>query len=387
MDSSATSSSSSSQRCWSSDIPRDLLGRIGKCFDGSRLHILRFRAVCRSWRSSTPLPPIISSYLDIPTLTKYPEKLVSCVIETTIYSIQPLSDSTIPCWFLRVQHKQEGSDQDTNAILEQYQCCRLDKLDSPYNYPLPKAINLLDFKVYEICNDYRVGIPGWEIRCTSPVAVSSCFKKIGKPNGDGFAVMAMHRDYYRLALWRMGVDDKWTLVFDPNNRAHYRFTKFLYSRGKFYVFNWEGLALSLDPAPDSDLKLTQVAPPPAAGNHQFDNCSLHYVLECCGVILGMFWLDEKTYDMQVARLDEEEQQWIKESGTGGGALKDHVAFFGPYLLPFYSFVCLAKYLPGYKPNCIYMDKATYPNRHPPSKPVCGHSGSKLVVFEMENSHA
>ncbi|KAK8527132.1 hypothetical protein V6N12_054357 [Hibiscus sabdariffa] len=41
--------------CWS-QLPRDLLSCISQHLD-SRLHVLRFRAVCSSWRASVPLPP------------------------------------------------------------------------------------------------------------------------------------------------------------------------------------------------------------------------------------------------------------------------------------------------------------------------------------------
>ncbi|KAJ4821956.1 hypothetical protein Tsubulata_032144, partial [Turnera subulata] len=51
--------------CWS-DLPCDLLEKIVNCHKSSRLYILRFRGVCRQWRSSIPLPPTYPSSLKLP---------------------------------------------------------------------------------------------------------------------------------------------------------------------------------------------------------------------------------------------------------------------------------------------------------------------------------
>ncbi|KAJ4827012.1 hypothetical protein Tsubulata_025851 [Turnera subulata] len=362
----------------------------------------------------------------------YPPYEGYALTETTIYSLQPLHDhhdNTCACWLVRILHLPEGSNYITyrpaswggskdesenksnnnmNAILKDLTCCRLDefKEENPYKWPWPKAINLLDFRVHEICNDYRLDLSGWQIHHSFPVAVSSGFDKIFSRTGGGggyddqkktgttFAVMAKDFEGYGhgLVVWRMG-DDKWTPIFDPNTPAQKNFTMFLYSAGnaKFYVFNCQGYTFTFDPAsPDPLMKRTQVAPGPQ-NHHHFccasfdDNYKLEKVLEVPGssIILGVFWQD-KRFDIQVEKLDEEKQQWIKADGD---ELKDRVALFGPNFSPLYSFTCCAKYLPGYKPNCIYFDKAIYPHRQPPPKPACGHRGSQLVVFEMENGHA
>ncbi|KAJ4842357.1 hypothetical protein Tsubulata_030431 [Turnera subulata] len=47
---------------WWSDLSRELLEMIVNCLQNNYLDVLRFRAVCRSWRrSSTPLPRAIPS--------------------------------------------------------------------------------------------------------------------------------------------------------------------------------------------------------------------------------------------------------------------------------------------------------------------------------------
>ncbi|KAJ4835841.1 hypothetical protein Tsubulata_035335 [Turnera subulata] len=90
-----------SQRSWS-DLPPELLSEIARFLRTSRLAILRFRGVCRSWRSSTPPPKI-----NPPSLPLF-QHCRHTVVESTVYSIQPTSDPTAIPWLVRAQYSESG---------------------------------------------------------------------------------------------------------------------------------------------------------------------------------------------------------------------------------------------------------------------------------------
>ncbi|KAJ4830721.1 hypothetical protein Tsubulata_015591 [Turnera subulata] len=337
--------------CWS-DLTCDLLEKIVNCHKSSRLYIIRFRGVFRQWRSSLPLPPTYPSSpkLPFPMAPDFtvPDKLI--LMESTICSIQLLSQTTSststtttpPC-LVRIQHSESG-----NAIVQNLLCNPLPN-DWNTSRPFFLMMDLLDFRVSEICNDHLLD---QVVPPTRKVAVASGFSKIG----EGFTVMAVISG--KLLAWRME-DDKWTSIFD-----HAFFLKVSYIRGKFYAIGYGGLAITVDP---DSLKTTQLA-------HERQGCPfdiLSYVVVSCGDILGVF-VGGSIISIQVGKLDEEKHLWVK----AGDELKNRIAFIGIN----YSFSVLAKDFPGYKANSIYFDN-TYPNFA--ESPVCGHPGSTVVVYEME----
>ncbi|KAJ4826039.1 hypothetical protein Tsubulata_033857, partial [Turnera subulata] len=138
----------------------------------------------------------------------------------------------------------------------------------------------------------------------------------------------------------------------------FHFINVMYIRGKFYAFANNGFSVTIDP---NSLKITLVAL-----SKQNSCCFNPYdVLESFGNIFGVF---EYTYDdidevegeivrIQVEELDEETKEWVR----AGDELKDSVGF----LVTKYSF--------------------SFGQGHArPPAPSWGHTGSGVVIYEMEN---
>ncbi|KAJ4821957.1 hypothetical protein Tsubulata_032145 [Turnera subulata] len=359
-----------------SDLPSVILEKIANCYKSSRLYVLRFRGVCRSWRSSIPPLMAILYPLKLPyPIHPDPNLPVGHYIlkEATTYSIQPLSDATVPPWILQI----ESSESEGNAI---FKCMlpRMSRAERKSACHFPKVIDLLQFRVNEMCNDHLLdAVVEWPY----PHVIGAAVASGSSETANGFTVMAVDKKKFCLGVWRMG-DDRWSIISDHTVRdAH--FTRVKYIRRKFYAFAHNGLAVTIDP---DSLKITQVAPPKQQSNYVSNSESIQLlgVVESFGNIFGVYEYthyraEGKTVRIQVETLEEETKEWIR----AGDEMKDSVAFIGSK----YSFSVLAKDMPGYKANSIYFDHC-YGYGYDPEPPAttCGHPGSKYSIYEVENGH-
>ncbi|KAJ4824096.1 hypothetical protein Tsubulata_044248, partial [Turnera subulata] len=211
-----------------SDLPRDLLERIGNCLQNDYLDILRFRAVCSSWRrysSTDPLPPMIPS-LTLPPLVYLNDSYQYVLKELAVYSVQPAhlpGTVTTPL----VLSQSLKSQTDEVMILK--------ALNSPLCIKHKGLVfDLRDFRVKEMWSDYCL-VPSVLVSSSrtlppSEVAVSSSFRNIC--DNDGFTVMAVIRPCSSLFVWTAR-DEGWTIINDPR----FMFDKVTYLNDKFYALD------------------------------------------------------------------------------------------------------------------------------------------------------
>ncbi|KAK8622986.1 hypothetical protein V6N13_117883 [Hibiscus sabdariffa] len=140
--------------CWS-HLPIDLLSCIAQHLD-SRLHFLRFRAVCSSWRASVPLPPKSPSLPkqlhfrgNYPTRRRIPSFLIS---RMNVYRIlrpgfEAVSDQQF--WFIKVE---ETKHPDKFNVLSPFSRHPIKNLPPSF----PKELNLLSFCVEETVSDFSI---------------------------------------------------------------------------------------------------------------------------------------------------------------------------------------------------------------------------------------
>ncbi|KAL5854283.1 hypothetical protein ACOSQ4_004085 [Xanthoceras sorbifolium] len=223
-------------------LPEGLLNLIGKYLD-TRIDILRFRAVCTTFRSSTSLPskitsPYTSLNLPVPVDQNPQDGDHLLLTETTVYAMQPLNETI--AWLVEVQETSSGELKIMDLL-----CCK-GELTETSNYKFPSILNLLDYRVKQISKYYGfelISIDDDVYVFMSKVLVSKCLDKID----DGFAVTAIHRN--ELILWRNGYKN-WTPI-------DFGFQDIVYYNEQFYAVDRTGLAVIVDYS--KSLKITKIA--------------------------------------------------------------------------------------------------------------------------------
>ncbi|KAL0290476.1 UNVERIFIED_CONTAM: hypothetical protein Scaly_2670200 [Sesamum calycinum] len=185
-------------------------------------NVLRFRAICSSWRSLTrPFRRSLCTPLKLPLISKnyhplYKDAYYS-LIESNVYRVQ-LPETTEPRFWLVMT---ERSSDDKLRILNPV-CGRRIKILPETQ--LPKLLNTLDFRISEVCK-------GYTLRYMNPTGSKEnpkyYFKQVivsGDANNDEYGIMAI--DFHN-KLWCIKAgDDTWTL-------ASYKWSNYLnYLDGK-----------------------------------------------------------------------------------------------------------------------------------------------------------
>ncbi|KAJ4828038.1 hypothetical protein Tsubulata_036827 [Turnera subulata] len=224
-----------------SELPTDLLLKIVLCFENNYLDVLRFRAVCPSWRSSIPFPPAIPNLsppdLVVERSTKQPPVVKSYKVvfkELAVFAVQPaVSHTATTPLILRTKPK------PSKGVM------MFESLNPP---PMPKikdgkaaAFDLRDFRVTRVRFDHCLeSVDGRNslVAIPSQVAISSSFPR--------YMVVAVLPDYHTVAMWRVG-DGEWTLVKDLmfEDRRHCRFQSVVFLNDRFYAFDLSGLVNQL----------------------------------------------------------------------------------------------------------------------------------------------
>ncbi|KAJ4837319.1 hypothetical protein Tsubulata_031460 [Turnera subulata] len=355
---------SSSPDQWS-DLPVDLLAKIASFLRSSRLSTLRFRSVCRSWRSSAALPPHTPPLLSLPFPAAQVEPRhagrTASLTELTLYSIQPLSDPHAASWIAAIRFSESGAAVASTNVLSRFPAVG----EVPTPLPLPGVMDLRDFRVTEVTNVYsmeylrRRAMFCLRREIALPVAVSSSFGEIG----DGFTVMTA-LPAGKLALWKMG-DDKWTVVNTSIGVSMFRTV--IHHKGKFYGFSHRGLGVMIDPC---SLKVTAL--PPA---HDFGY--VPYLVESSG---DLFWASiqkdgegegrRDVLSYKVERFDEERSNWV----AADDALEDRLF----YIANDFSFSVMTRNLPGDKSDGFEDGK-------PKPRYFCFYTGSSIMFFNVDRS--
>ncbi|GAB4848407.1 hypothetical protein Ancab_003104 [Ancistrocladus abbreviatus] len=224
---------------WST-LPRDILTAVARRLNSS-VELLRLRAVCSSWRSSLPLPPKpFHSFLKLPfpnaryyDLNPNNRPGYLCLFQSTVYRLSPLASSKNG-WLLKLSDTQKPN---TFSLLNPLSTSKF-KTTRP-NFP--KQINLLDYRISEICKSYTLKFVDQEnpLEQTESVlirrvAVLSDYTIDGDGVGDNFVVLLL-RYGGDLEAWRFG-EEKWTSIEGDDNR----FDEVLCCGGKCYAIDYAG---------------------------------------------------------------------------------------------------------------------------------------------------
>ncbi|XP_048335241.2 F-box protein SKIP23-like [Ziziphus jujuba] len=331
-----------SRFAWS-DLPKELLEIIANSLL-TREDVCRFRAVCKSWRSS--IPPFqkpISLPLEVPypTPSYHRHPNIAILTESTIYHVQPFpspnsqaSTSTSTWanwaswgWLVKV----EEMEARLFRVLGSISC------QPSYRFPtFPKSINLLDFQVSELAKAYSLHFP--KNGGTCKVVFSS------RPD-DCPSLMTICAGL--LFHQKIG-DDKWTLIDDIVSQLCYE-DVILYNN-RFCAVDEDGRTLVID----STLKVIEIASPLKNEKNGHDKI----LVESVGELLLVERLCKKPY-IKVFKLKVKEKEWVEVK-----SLDDRIMFLGGDC----SFCVAAKDFGNEcKGNCIFF---TYP---------------RFTVFNLEDS--
>ncbi|XP_054801386.1 F-box protein SKIP23-like [Prosopis cineraria] len=263
-----------------SDLPNELWSMIGKCFK-SNIELLRFRSTCSLWRRSSVLPSrtVPSSFTPI-IATSSGQRLL---IPTTIYRIE-LSDlsetlstsssSSPKAWLIKV----EESDYGRLCLLDPFAYSRLSHFFSGYpTDPVPKVLNLLNFRFVELVKAYSMSLIGSGLRF--PLAHREIRGKVvAFPN---FAWTQVENCRFftvssdgELGFSKLG-DDEWTLVDYKN----FYYDDIIVHKDQLYVVDRWGIIYWID---CSSLNVVQFSPPLRGlgkKNHLVESCGSLYVVD------------------------------------------------------------------------------------------------------------
>ncbi|XP_031287366.1 F-box protein SKIP23-like [Pistacia vera] len=301
----------------------------------------RFRAVCKSFRSSIPptkpLSPSSDLKISLPT-NPLPRSRGRCVLtESIVYAIQPLSlisnsEPTTKTWLLRVQKLNSGKLQVQDPL------CRLRFED--LSDKLPNSLNLLAYRVMEIAKAYQLELVSPRKRRSffsddsrrtffRKVVVSTCYDE----TNEEFTILVLYA-LGKLVMWR-NVDKKWTYI----NITYQSIADIIYHNNKFYVLVSTGLIISVD---STSLNNTiEVAGPPELQNSFQDL----FLIDKYRTYQNNHGYEVERVDFNVFKLDEEKHEWVRMKK----GLEDRVLFVGENC----SFSVPAEEFSGCKGNCIY----------------------------------
>ncbi|XP_068336893.1 putative F-box protein At1g65770 [Pyrus communis] len=376
-----------------SDLPKELWPAIGNRLD-NRLDVLRFRSVCKTWRSSVSpfqqpvTPPLPLSFSSPPAaedggaLQTQPKALL---FQIKVYRMESLvgekPNSSKP-WVVKFEESSSGDLRLLHPIS---------------NKPLRffpasnslKEFNLLDFKMVELRKSYSL-----QFRNGLNV-VTACVNKVvvmdaKKLNDCGIFMIC---NGGKLGFLRFG-DEKWTHVDEQN--SHY--DDLIVYKGQCYVVDRWGTISWVN----SDLNVIQFSPPLCGfggRKHLVESCGDLFVvdryLDKCEMerfpehnvenenvsVFGPNFqapphrfaasVDGEAVDFKVYRLDQEWGRWVDVKNLG-----DQVFI----LSNDGSFAVSTKDFGRVKGNCILFTDQKLPHLH-------GIGGSKRCntrVFMLES---
>ncbi|XP_028776714.1 F-box protein SKIP23-like [Neltuma alba] len=314
-----------------SDLPSELWPKIAKSLH-NHVDLVRFRSVCKSWRSSIP-----SSLPNSPSLFPFqiphpinPSKFVF-LSQSTIYRIESphQPSSSHKGWLIKLEGQSNPSQSHALRLLNPLS----DRKISKSRISSRRILNLLDYRAVELYKSYSLQECGFPIKkvvffptsCWSDVndSVACCIYQEGK-----------------LALFKRG-DNQWRLVDDLN----YYYDDVIVYKGQLYVTDRWGTISWID---TSSLKLIQYSPPLCGFGHK------KHLVESCGnlFVVDRYYDSEprrpyyeaSVVNFKVYRLDEEWGTWVDVKD-----LEDRVFILGNSC----NLSVSANDFAGYAGNCIF----------------------------------
>ncbi|XP_057784656.1 F-box protein SKIP23-like [Salvia miltiorrhiza] len=135
-----------------SDLPPELLDKIAKSLVAG-IDVRRFRAVCRSWRSSTPpykFPTIELPFFDDRRNSIHKHSgAYFILIERIVYRIQLPNSKNPDFWLVKLENVDNDKVRIINPVTHR-------KIEISPAVEMPKVLNTLDFHVSEVCKAYAL---------------------------------------------------------------------------------------------------------------------------------------------------------------------------------------------------------------------------------------
>ncbi|XP_031278907.1 F-box protein SKIP23-like, partial [Pistacia vera] len=230
-------------RDWSS-LPEHLLATIAERLP-TRIDILRFRAVCNSFRASLPPPPP-KLYSDIHYYHKSPTSnspLHFVIAESTVYAIEPVSKISDPhhsprTWLVKVEESPSG----TVKLLDPFSTSQVKNISGK----LPESLNISDHRVKEISKGYRLELAKDQQRELSRSERTYTGKVVVSTDEDGddeFTIMVLIQG--KVIVWKRR-DKKWVDIDIDYDRFHFIYD-IIYHKRRFYVLSYKDRTLCVDP--------------------------------------------------------------------------------------------------------------------------------------------
>ncbi|XP_023543888.1 putative F-box protein At1g65770 [Cucurbita pepo subsp. pepo] len=251
-----------------SELPPEIWSAVGKHLH-NYIDAVRFRSVCRSWRSSVPPVPKISP----PIRLRFPSPINTASLfvdaflsQSTFYRLAPLIHEQSP----------NSSSSSQNGRLVKMEKSELGKMR--FLHPLSKRLircnpeehkelNLLDLRIDELAISYSLKYT--DTACVPGIAKVVVFPTSIGPDVEDCTVIAVFEDG-KLGFARSG-DEKWTLIDEQS--FHYD-DVIVYNRQYYAVDRW-GTVFWID----SSMRLVQFSPPLIGLGQQ------KHLVECGGELL------------------------------------------------------------------------------------------------------
>ncbi|KAK6240708.1 F-box domain - like 10 [Theobroma cacao] len=338
-------------------LPKELLDLISKSLDKS-FDVSRFRSVCSTWRSSVTSPKRHRLAPRFPVLpddggisdTSFGfclSKRIVFLLGSPETNIQADSSAS---WVIKIE---EDVPNNRIQLLNPLSRSRFDSL--PYNFPKP--LNLLDFRVFELGEEYVLHYLNYHSylgdvgNLYMEKVVVSCLDN----NVNDFFLLTIHVSG-KLAMFKSS-EKKWTIIEDMPSP----YDDVILYKGNFYAVDNTGRTVHVG----MDFETSVVGMPVFGGDKKFlveskgelllVDMYLSFEAEegsCSWTGLGFveeyfenlaIYMNERTVRFKVFQLDEVGKEWVEVKN-----LDDRVLFLGDD----FTFSASAKDLSVCRGNCI-----------------------------------
>ncbi|XVE93930.1 hypothetical protein REPUB_Repub01dG0236500 [Reevesia pubescens] len=338
-------------------LPKELLDLISKRLDNS-FDVIRFRSVCSTWRSTVTSPKRHRLAPRFPILpdaggmvnTSFGFSLSKRTVFLLGSPKTNIQSDPSTSWVIKIE---EDVPNNRIQLLNPLSRSRFDSLPDDF----PKSLNLLDFKVLELGDEYvlhylnHLSYLGDVGNLYMEKVVLSCLDN----NANDFVLLTIHVSG-KLAMFKSS-DKKWTIIQDMPSP----YDDVILYKGNFYAVDNTGRTVLVG----LDFEISVIGMPVFGGDKKFLVESKGELLlvdmylsieaeegSCSWAGLGFveeyfenlaFYMNERTVRFKVFKLDEGSKEWVEVKN-----LDDRVLFLGDDC----TFSAQAEDLSVCRGNCI-----------------------------------
>ncbi|XP_022140734.1 F-box protein SKIP23 [Momordica charantia] len=355
-------------------LPKDLLYLIAQCFE-TPFDTMRFRSVCSSWRSLVP-PKRLRLPGQFPLLPNHGISNTTWGFFLTKRSVfrigspMPPSVAHSDAWLIKVEEDVSGTVKLSNPLSK---CCF-----KPLPENFPKVLDLLNFSVSELCQEYVLHYLNFWPLSNRPGDADDLYKeKVAyKYEGNGFVLITIHVSG-KLAMFKSG-DGRWTTIsqnalpYDDVMLFEGEFYAVDNSGATFLVESQDNVTLMVEPVFGGDKKILMES------NGELLLVDMYLTIDSEGNFglggeLPDGILREKTVGFKVFKLGGDgSKKWVEVDDLGDTML---------FLAENCSFSASASSLSGCKGNCIFFTDGFF---CPSGEEDDVFKGSDIAIFELDD---